>query len=277
MANSDFTVRFWGVRGSIACPGPSAARYGGNTPCVEVRCGERLVIFDAGTGLRELGQTLTASGAPVDADILFSHCHIDHVSGLPFFAPFFSDKNSFRLSAGHLLPANNLEGTLRTLMSHPLFPVEVEIFRADMSFRDFRAGETLDLAGGITVRTAALDHPGGATGYRLEFAGRSLAYLTDNEIRPSGPHAPLIELARGADIAIYDCTYTDEEIGSKAGWGHSSWRQGVEFAKAAGIKTLYLFHHAPEHDDAAMDKIAADARATWPQAIVATEGSIVRL
>lgn len=272
-----FTARFWGVRGSIACPGPDTMRYGGNTSCVEVRCGERLVIFDGGTGIRELGSNLMASGKTIDADILLSHCHIDHVSGLPFFAPFFAEKNRFRLAAGHLLPHASLEGALRGLMSHPLFPVEVEIFRADMAFRDFTAGATLDLGGGIRVHTAALDHPGGATGYRLEFDGRSLAYITDNEIRPSGPHVALLELARDADLAIYDCTYTDTEIGAKSGWGHSSWRQGIAFAQQAGIKAFGLFHHAPEHDDAAMDRIAAEARAVWARAFVAIEGETVSL
>ena len=275
--NKPFTARFWGVRGSIACPGPATMRYGGNTACVEVRCGDRLVIFDGGTGIRELGDSLIASAQAIDADILLSHCHIDHVSGLPFFAPFFSDKNRFRLAAGHLRPQGSLESALRALMSHPLFPVEVEIFRADMAYRDFAAGETFDLGNGIRVRTVALDHPGGATGYRLDFDGRSLVYLTDNEIRPSGPHAALLDLVRDADVAIYDCTYTDAEIGAKSGWGHSSWRQGIGFAQQAGIKSLWLFHHAPEHDDAAMDRIAEEARAAWPQARVATEGATIAL
>lgn len=272
-----FTIRFWGVRGSIPCPGPSTARFGGNTPCVEVRCGNRLIIFDGGTGIRELGSELMKSGAALDADILLSHCHIDHVNGIPFFAPFYSSANTFRLWAGHLLPDFNLEDALRSLMSHPLFPIEVEVFQADIRYRDFRAGETLDLGDGIAIKTVALDHPGGATGYRLEFGDKSFAYLTDNEIRRSGPDARLVALARGADLAVYDCTYTDGEIDSKSGWGHSSWRQGLAFADAAGIKTFCLFHHAPEHDDAVMDKIAFEAATARKGTIVAVEGSIIEL
>ena len=272
-----FTIRFWGVRGSIPCPGPATARFGGNTSCVEVRCGNRLIIFDGGTGLRELGVALMASGKAINADILLSHCHIDHVSGIPFFAPFFSAANTFRLWAGHLLPDFNLEDALRSLMSHPLFPIEVEVFQADIRNRDFRAGETLDFGDGIVVKTVALDHPGGATGYRLDFGGKSFAYLTDNEIRPTGPDPRLVALARGADLAVYDCTYTDAEIGSKAGWGHSSWRQGLQFADAAGIKTFCLFHHAPEHDDAFMDKVAFEAAAARKGTIVAVEGSVMEL
>jgi phosphoribosyl 1,2-cyclic phosphodiesterase len=272
-----FTIRFWGVRGSIPCPGPATARFGGNTPCVEVRCGNRLIILDGGTGLRELGHELTQSGEPLDADILLSHCHIDHVNGIPFFAPFFSGANTFRLWAGHLLPDLRLADALRSLMSHPLFPIEVEVFKAGISYRDFRAGETLDLGGHIAVKTLPLDHPGGATGYRVEFGGRAFAYLTDNEIRPSGPDPRLVEFSRGADLAVYDCTYTDGEIASKAGWGHSSWRQGLRFADAAGIKTFCLFHHAPEHDDAFMDQVAFEAAAARKGTIVAVEGSIIEL
>ena len=110
-------------------------------------------------GIRELGAALMTSGKTINADILLSHCHIDHVSGIPFFAPFFFSANTFRLWAGHLLPDFNLEDALRSLMSHPLFPIEVEVFQADIRYRDFRAGETLDLGDGIAVRTVALDHP----------------------------------------------------------------------------------------------------------------------
>jgi len=272
-----FTIRFWGVRGSIPCPGPSTARFGGNTPCVEVRCGNRLVIFDAGTGIRALGNELEKKGEALDADILLSHCHIDHVNGIPFFAPFFSPANRFRIWAGHLLPDLNLEDALRSLMSHPLFPIEVEFFQADIRYRDFKAGEKLDLGDKIVVQTIRLDHPGGATGYRVDFAGRSFAYVTDNEIRPSGPDPRLIEFTRGTNLTVYDCTYTDSEIDSKAGWGHSSWRQGLELADAAGIKTFCLFHHAPEHDDAFMDKIRTAAEAARPGTIVAREGLQIKV
>jgi phosphoribosyl 1,2-cyclic phosphodiesterase len=272
-----FTIRFWGVRGSIPCPGPLTARFGGNTPCVEVRCGNRLVIFDGGTGIRALGNELVRRGEALDADILLSHCHIDHVNGIPFFAPFFSDANRFRLWAGHLLPDLNLENVLRSLMSHPLFPIEVEFFQADIRYRDFQAGETLDLGDNVVVQTVPLDHPGGATGYRVDFAGKSFAYVSDNEIRPAGPDPRLIELIRGTNLTVYDCTYIDSEIGSKAGWGHSTWRQGLALADAAGIKTFCLFHHAPEHDDAFMDKIAFEAAAARKGTIVAVEGSVIEL
>ncbi len=271
------SVRFWGVRGSIACPGPENARYGGNTPCVEIRCGDRLFIFDGGTGIRPLGDKLAAAGKPIDADIFLSHCHIDHVGGLPFFAPFYAPANVFRLWAGNLLPDCRLELAMRTLMSEPLFPIGIETFQARMSYRDFRAGDVLKPSDDVTIRTVALDHPGGATGYRVDFDGRSVAYLTDNEHRPDGFDPKLIEIARGADLVIYDCTFTEDEIGAKTGWGHSTWNDGLRLADAAAVKTFCMFHHAPEHDDAFMDRIAAEAKAARPGTIVAIEGDVIDL
>jgi phosphoribosyl 1,2-cyclic phosphodiesterase len=273
---SNFSIRFWGVRGSIACPGPETLRYGGNTPCVEVRCGEHLLIFDGGTGARPLGNALQRAGKPVDADIFLSHCHIDHVSGLPFFAPFYGKENRFRLWAGNLLPANNIKGVMQMLMGHPIFPIGIDAFHAEIEYRDFRAGDVLTPCAGVTLHTAPLDHPDGATGYRIEFGGRTVAYLTDNEQR--GAFDPrIVSLARGADLMIYDSTFTEEQIATKHGWGHSTWLEGAKLADEAGAKTFCLFHHDPDHDDAAMDRIAAEARAKRAGTIVAREGDVIEL
>jgi phosphoribosyl 1,2-cyclic phosphodiesterase len=182
-----FEVRFWGVRGSVACGGPETVRYGGDTSCVEMRCGDHLLIFDCGTCIRALGQALTRAGKPVQADAFFSHTHWDHIAGLPFFCAAFDPNSAFRVHAGHLDPALGIEGALRLAMRPPLFPVPLDIFRADIGFVDFAAGDTLQPRDGVTVRTAPLNHPDGATGYRVEYDGRAVCYVTDTEHDPAKP------------------------------------------------------------------------------------------
>ena len=266
------SVRFWGVRGSVACPGPGTARYGGNTPCVEIRCGEHLFILDAGTGIRPLGNMLVQSGLIHSFDILLSHCHIDHIVGFPFFAPLFAKDHVVRIWAGNLRSPCNIESTVRKVMSFPLFPLQIEALRATVEFRDFRAGEALDLRSGVRVRTASLNHPGGATGYRIEHGGRSVAYVTDVEIGNGSIDQELLRLAQGVDLLILDATYTDDELPSHIGWGHSSWQQGIKLANEAAVGRLCLFHHDPEHDDRFMDAIAKAAVAARPGTLVASEG-----
>jgi phosphoribosyl 1,2-cyclic phosphodiesterase len=273
---SDFSVRFWGVRGSIACPGPETVRYGGNTSCLEARCGEHLLIFDAGTGIRELGRELLESGEPVDAELFFTHSHFDHICGLPFFAPAFIKGHSVRMWAGHLLPEMELQSVLCEMMIAPLFPVPPALISGQVSYVDFHAGDTLTPRPGITLRTAPLNHPNRATGYRLEYEGRSVAYVTDTEHVPGQPDANILGLIQGADYFIYDATYTDAEYPTHAGWGHSTWEEGVRLADAAGVGTLVIFHHDPGHDDDFMDKVAADAAAARPGTLVAREGMILR-
>lgn len=269
--SQEFSVRFWGVRGSIPCPGSGTVKYGGNTSCLEVRCGERLLIFDGGTGLRPLGRHLDALG-PVDADLFFTHTHFDHICGLPFFSSAYAKSNRFRFWAGHLLPDHTLRYVLSEMMMAPLFPIPISVMGADVVFHDFKAGETLSPGPGITLKTAPLNHPNGATGYRIEFAGKSICYVTDTEHVPGKPDRTVLDLIAGADIAIYDATYTDAEYLAHVGWGHSTWQEGVRLADAAKVKQLVIFHHDPDHDDATMDRIAAEAEAARPGTLVAYEG-----
>ena len=268
----EFSVRFWGVRGSIACAGAETLKYGGNTSCLEVRCGTHLLIFDAGTGIRPLGRALHDAG-PIDADIFFSHSHFDHVCGLPFFSPLYFAENSLRMWAGHLLPEIGLEEILRRMMAAPLFPVPKEIFAATVGFNDFTAGETLAPRPGIEMRTALLNHPNRATGYRIDFAGRSLCYITDTTHIPNHPDAAILELIDGADIVIYDSTFTDDEFAAWPDIGHSSWQEGMRLCDAASVGTLVIFHHHPDHDDDFMDAVATAAAAQRPGTIVAREGT----
>jgi phosphoribosyl 1,2-cyclic phosphodiesterase len=267
-----FSVRFWGVRGSIACSGPRTVRYGGNTSSLEVRCGDQLLLFDAGTGIRYLGKTLDGR---IDGNLYFTHTHFDHVCGLPFFRPLFDPQNRFRLWAGHLRGALTLKRVLAEFMMSPLFPVPPEVFRATLEYRDFNAGETLDGGPGVSVRTAALNHPDGSTGYRIEYDGRSFCYVTDTEHVPGSLDRSVLGLIAGADLVVYDCMYTDDEYRRYVGWGHSTWQEGVRLCKHAGAKRMVVFHHDPDHDDEMLDGIAREVEKLLPGSAVAHEGLVL--
>ncbi|MCC6918120.1 MAG: MBL fold metallo-hydrolase [Alphaproteobacteria bacterium] len=275
----EFSIRFWGVRGSIACGGPDYARYGGNTSCLEVRCNGRLLIFDGGTGIRPLGEQLMRDGAVVSA-IYLTHTHFDHICGLPFFAPLFCPENKFDIWSGHLEFPLTTRDAVSTLMSAPVLPIDPDIFRADVKFRDFHAGETLNPSPGVVLKTMALNHPNGATGYRIEFEGHSACYITDLEHVAGEVDAELVAFVRDTDVLIYDTSYTENEYLKKIGFGHSTWEAGLAVAKAAGVPRFVLFHHDPAHTDAAMAAIeheaSAAARAMGIEAVAAREGMVLR-
>jgi phosphoribosyl 1,2-cyclic phosphodiesterase len=274
----DFYVRFWGVRGSIACPGPDTIRYGGNTSCLEIGCSGRLMVFDAGTGIHALGADILRNRspeAPFAANLFFTHTHFDHICGFPFFAPAFKPDSRLCIWAGHLLPERTVREVLIYLMMDPLFPIPIDAMRAELDFHDFVAGESLEPMDGVSLRTAPLNHPNRATGYRVEHGGRSICYVTDTEHVPGKPDQNILDLVRGADLFIYDSTYTDEEFSDHVDWGHSTWQEGVRLADAAEVGTLVVFHHNPDHDDAAMDRIAAEAEAARPGTVVAREGMVL--
>jgi phosphoribosyl 1,2-cyclic phosphodiesterase len=270
------TIRFWGVRGSIACPSPAYMVFGGNTSCVEVRAGERIVILDAGTGIRPLGKLLKRENTE-EADILFSHTHWDHVNGFPFFTPAFDPEHAFRVFAGHLAEQGGIREALAGHMHEPMFPVPLDVMRADLVFEDFTAGDSFAIEPGIQIRTTPLNHPNGATAYRIEHAGKALCYVTDTEHVLGKPDERILGLIQGADLVIYDGTYTDEEFPSKLGWGHSTWQEGLRLCQQAGAKKLAIFHHEPDHEDRLMEAIEREAAAAWDGAVVAREGLCISL
>lgn len=264
-----FKIKFWGVRGSIACPSPKHVVYGGNTSCIQLVLGGRQLVLDAGTGLRFLGHDFVRKNIR-SAVMLLTHTHWDHITGFPFFAPFFMPDHTFDIHAGHL-PEGGIRTILSNQMANPLFPVPLEAMRAELRFHDFEAGEDLFPFEDVRVRTAPLNHPNRATGYRIEYQGLSCAYVTDTEHVPGQIDPNVVRLIENADLMIYDCTYSDDEFPAKIGWGHSTWQEGIRLARHAGARRLAIFHHDPDHDDTYMEGVEDEARNIWPGAIVARD------
>lgn len=271
-----FKVKFWGVRGSIATPSPRHIGFGGNTSCVELKIGNRVIILDAGTGIRNLGHWLLRRNV-TRGDLFLSHTHWDHINGFPFFSPAFEADRHFTIHAGHLIDKGGIGRVLASQMQQPFFPVPLEKMGASIDNVDFRAGDSFKLGGNIKVRTAPLNHPDGATGYRFEYGGKSVCYVTDTEHVPGQPDQNILALIEGADLVIYDSTYTDKEFEKHVGWGHSTWQEGVRLCRAAGVKTLAIFHHDPDHEDLFMEALEAEARQLWSGALVARENMRVNL
>lgn len=273
-AQDQFIVRFWGVRGSIACPGPETVRYGGNTSCVEMQVAGHRIVFDGGTGLRVLGQELM-SQIPVEGHLFFTHSHWDHIQGFPFFTPAFVKGNRFNIYGAVAPNGSTIEQRLNDQMLHPNFPVPLQIMGSQMSFCDLEVGEPVQI-GDVLVENALLNHPGEAVGYRVNWNGYAAAYITDTEHYTDRLDENVMWLARDADVMIYDSTYTDDEYysekSSKVGWGHSTWQEAVKVAKAANVKKLVIFHHDPLHCDQFMDGIKDLTSKQFANSLVAWEG-----
>jgi phosphoribosyl 1,2-cyclic phosphodiesterase len=277
MVENQFKVNFWGVRGSIPCPGAETVRYGGNTPCIEMEVGGERLIFDGGTGLRVLGQSLLAK-MPLTAYILFTHSHWDHIQGFPFFVPAFIKGNTFKIYGPISPNGATIKQRLNDQMLHPNFPVPLQIMQSDLQFFELEIGEKLEV-GQVVIENALLNHPGEAVGYRVNWRNHAVAYITDTEHFPDGLGENVFKLAQNADVVIIDATYTDEEYNnpkfSKVGWGHSTWQEAVKMAKQANVKKLVIFHHDPLHNDDFLDSVGEAAKKEFPNAIMAKEGTSI--
>lgn len=240
--------------------------------------GERL-IFDGGTGLRNLGQQMLPE-MPVHANMFFTHSHWDHIQGFPFFVPAFVPGNKFKIHGAIAPNGSTIEQRLNDQMLHPNFPVPLQIMGATLEFCDIDVGEVVKI-GDVEISNAMLNHPGEAVGYRVSYRGHSAAYISDTEHFPERLDENVLRLAQDADVMIYDCTYTDaeyhDEKSSKVGWGHSTWQEAVKLAKAANVKQLVIFHHDPTHTDDFMDDIVRQTSIALPSSVVAREGMVLEL
>jgi phosphoribosyl 1,2-cyclic phosphodiesterase len=282
MSDNVTKLGFWGVRGSTPTVDRANWRYGGNTPCLEIVTSNRTrIIFDCGTGLRGLGNRWlqTYPDMPMEAHIFVTHYHWDHIQGIPFFAPLYSEKNKFHFYSfrSKHLGSGSLQRVLEAQMATPYFPVDTSAMTAQRDFTEIAGGDTIQINDSkLTARW--LNHPQGCLGFRLETPEGTLVYATDNEPGVPELDKSLRELATGADIFINDAQYSPEQLaGPKKGWGHSTWLEGVRVAEEAKVKNLLLFHHDPESSDKMVDAILAQARQKGGNVWAAAEGMIMTM
>lgn len=297
-------IKFWGVRGSIPTPGKETIRYGGNTPCVEVRPDEEtLLILDAGTGISKFGDELMLSERPVIAHLLLSHTHWDHIQGFPFFNPAMKEGNAFTIigSNHNGIPLKKiLSDQMRTMY----FPIQFDELQAKIEFKGIE--ESVLSIGNTKIESVYVNHPGYALGFRITCGDKSLVYISDNEPFnreqitsgmnkvdksvinlfnnvPGNPNSRIAEFARNTDLLIHDSTFTPGEYRQKEFWGHSDYLFAVQMAVEARAKKLILFHHGPHHSDDDIDVILNNCKKELqnqshrPECIAAAEGLELRV
>ena len=275
-------LTFWGVRGSTPTVDPATGRFGGNTPCLDLIAPDGTqFILDCGTGLRMLGNRWTGedSPRPDQSHIFVTHYHWDHIQGLPFFAPFWLEKNEFQFYSfrSKFLGRDSLRQVFETQMALPYFPVDFSAMSARRKFRELQGGETFHV-GENKITARWLNHPQGCLGFRVETSAGIVAYATDNEPGDPALDLSLRELAADADIFINDAQFTPAQLATnRKGWGHSSWKEGVRVAREVNAKTLVLFHHDPDSTDRVLDGILRQAREELDSVFAASEGMVITL
>jgi len=271
-------IRFWGVRGTIPSPGPDTIRYGANTSCVDVfTSDQQIVVFDAGTGIRPLGnQLIKEHPGRIVGTIFVTHTHWDHIQGFPFFAPLQFRNNRF-VVVGQRRVGQQLENVLAGQISEPYLPFGYNQLAADILVKEMNDGETMVIGDATSVFAAALDHPGGCLGYRLENDGLAFAYCTDTSHGGDGLDKNVLRLAHKADLLVHEASFTPEERVRFPDWGHSSWQEAAEVAQAADVGMLALFHHSPTANDEQLEEILVQTRTLFPRTVLAREGLSLEL
>jgi phosphoribosyl 1,2-cyclic phosphodiesterase len=276
-SRTNFEITFWGVRGSVPTPAQHTRKYGGNTPCLEVRAGNNLLLIDAGTGICRFTERLTqAQNQGLSISILLSHTHWDHIQGLPFFKLAFNPANNIKIY-GPKRPGFTLRSCLEAAMTPPNFPIPFDLLAGTKEVIEIAPGEGIELDG-VKISTAELNHPDGSIGFRIEHNGKSLAYCLDHEHEePDQVHSGLRELAENSDVLIFDAAYSDEDYAKFKGWGHSTWQVGHKTAQQLGVKTLVLSGFNPDLTDDELDAIAEQTKDMTGNTIVAKEGETLAL
>lgn len=271
-----YVLKFWGVRGSMPVAEPAMSRYGGNTPCLELPIDDRTrILFDVGTGVCVMANSLPEPGPEgYDFHVFFTHYHLDHILGLPFFRPLYDERNTFTFY-GHTYEGTSVQNLVESVMAPPLFPIHVADAGASLKYVEL-AGQPISL-GDVVISTSSLQHPQGVTAFRID-NGSSIVVATDYERGEAASDLALDRLAAGCDILVHDAQYTPaERSGQYAGWGHSSWLQATEAASTAQAGQLIMVSHDPSRTDAEVDDILALARAEFPDSSAAYEGMTVTL
>lgn len=270
-----FKVHFLGVRGSAPCAGPDYVKYGGHTSCVVIEIGTNLLICDAGSGIIN-ASSFGFNNVHKSTYLLMSHTHLDHVMGLPFYGPIWDGEHTVQFYAGHLHQYGGLQTFLSRLFNEPIFPVPFMNFPAKKVFNDFKQGDILQI-NDVQINTHMLNHPNGATGYRICMNGVSVCYITDHEHGDGDKRQELINFISHADMLIYDSTYDDHRFSAYKGWGHSTWQEAVRLGNDGQVKKIVIFHHDPSNTDDKMDNINNIVAKEYDNVVVARQGLSLNL
>jgi phosphoribosyl 1,2-cyclic phosphodiesterase len=276
-STTDFVVQFWGVRSQISTPGKETIRYGGNTSCVEMRVGDKRLIFDCGSGFRVLGNNLLTQ-MPVEAYIFFTHCHWDSIQGFPFFIPAFIPGNCFHLYGAAASNGGSMEQRLDCQMLAPNFPVPLQVMQSELKFHDLTSGTKVSLDD-VTVEAVFLNYSYRSMGYRVTWQERSVVYATARSHYPDHLDKNLLHLARQADLLILDAPYAisadDILESSPLLWQDDLWQTGITTAKAAGVKRIVMSRYNPDHNDDFLDRMEDQLQSVFPNDLLAREGMIL--
>ena len=274
----DIIFRVWGSRGSIFAGGADHNTFGGDTTCFSIETDGRFLIVDAGSGLRALGQELMnrEEVPPEEIDLLLTHLHIDHICGLPFFAPLMSGKTKVRLWNSVYPDPETLRGALSRGLAPPIFPIDTTVWDT-LEVRVPEAGARVALGPDSMARAFPLHHPDGACGWRVNSAGRVVVVASDHEYGNPSIDAQVAYYARFADMLVWDASYTEDELTTRRGWGHSSWNRGLKVGAKVGAASMLMTHHMPERTDAELISMERAAQALARKTMFAREGLVITL